>query len=296
MDILPQLLVNGLITGSIYALGAVGLVLSYKILGVLNFAHGHLLMTGGYFFFLFSVLLDYPPLFSIPLTVVCLALLGIITNTVFIAPFARLSPLLPFVTTLAFGIMLESLVSIGFGVDVKSLGAGELGESLALGPIFITQLQIGIIISAFLLLGGLALVMQKTSIGRRLRALSEHPLAAESLGIPFRSIATIVVVVSTIAAGFAGIMIGLETTLQPTMGGVYTIKAFAAMLLGGLGNFWGAVVGSYLLGMIENLSIGLDFGAFSLPAGYKDAFAFVIILLVLLVKPEGLFGKARRRV
>ena len=90
-------------------------------------------------------------------------------------------------------------------------------------------------------------------------------------------------------------MIGFETNLQPTMGQSYTIKPFAAMVLGGTGNVWGAVAGAYLLGLIENLSIGLNLGAFSLPAGYKDAFAYLLILLVLLFKPEGIFRPRARR-
>jgi branched-subunit amino acid ABC-type transport system permease component len=102
-------------------------------------------------------------------------------------------------------------------------------------------------------------------------------------------------VLSTILAGFAGVLVGYETNLQPTMGQTYTIKAFAAMILGGLGNIWGTVAGSYLLGLVENLAIGLDFGGYSLPAGYKDAFAFVIILLVLLFRPTGLFNTASRK-
>ncbi|RIK99786.1 MAG: branched-chain amino acid ABC transporter permease, partial [Proteobacteria bacterium] len=92
------------------------------------------------------------------------------------------------------------------------------------------------------------------------------------------------------------VMVGYETNLQPTMGNAYTIKAFAAMILGGLGNIWGTIAGSYILGLVENLSIGLDFGGYSLPAGYKDAFAFVIILLVLLFKPEGIFRFGARKI
>lgn len=99
----------------------------------------------------------------------------------------------------------------------------------------------------------------------------------------------------TLIAAYAGILIGYEMNLQPTMGNAYTIKAFAAMILGGLGNIWGTIAGSYILGLVENLSIGLEFGGYSIPAGYKDAFAFAVILLVLLFKPLGLFNSEARR-
>ena len=98
----------------------------------------------------------------------------------------------------------------------------------------------------------------------------------------------------TLLAAYAGILVGYESNMQPTMGSSYTIKAFAAMILGGLGNVWGAVVGSYILGVVENFSIGLDFGGYSIPAGYKDAFAFLIILIMLLFRPQGIFGTKQR--
>ena len=101
-------------------------------------------------------------------------------------------------------------------------------------------------------------------------------------------------IIGTMLAAYAGVLVGYETNLQPTMGNAYTIKAFAAMILGGLGSVWGTVIGAYILGFVENMAIGLDFGGYSLPAGYKDAFAFIIILCVLLVRPQGLFGSRTR--
>ena len=126
--------------------------------------------------------------------------------------------------------------------------------------------------------------------------MAENPEAGEALGISRRWMSYGVFISSVLLAAYAGIMVGFETNMQPTMGGAYTIKAFAAMILGGFGNLWGSVIGSYILGFIENFAIGLDFGGYSIPAGYKDAFAFTIILVILLLKPEGLFGKRARKV
>ena len=103
-----------------------------------------------------------------------------------------------------------------------------------------------------------------------------------------------VFILATLLGAYAGVLVGYETNIQPTMGGSYSIKAFAAMVLGGLGNIWGTVAGAFILGLVENLSIGLDFWGYSLPAGYKDAFAFLIILGVLLLRPHGLLGTASR--
>ncbi len=295
MDILPQLLVNALIAGSIYALASAGLTLSYGLLKILNFAHGHLMMLGAYIFYWLAVDLQNGLIVSGLGTFVIIACVAILTLKVFIFPFTKYSFILVFVTTLAFSTMLESFVSMVFGVNVKSLTTGMDISSYEVWGVYITPIQIVIIVSALVLLGALAAVVHLTPVGRKIRALSEFSQAAESLGVNQRRVTYSIFIVSIALAAYAGVLVGYETNMQPTMGNAYTIKAFAAMILGGLGNVWGTIVGSYLLGLIENLSIGLDFGDYSIPAGYKDAFAFLIILLVLLFKPQGLFNRASRK-
>ncbi len=294
LDILPQLLINALITGSIYALAASGLCLTFSLLKILNFGHGHLMMVGAYMFLFFSVDQQMSMPISALGAVVVMSLVGMLTMVVFVTPFVQYSPLLPFVTTLALASMLEAIVSIAFGVNVRSLSAGDDLRSWELGGVFITPIQIVIILSALGILGLLGYVVHLTAFGRTIRALAENSAAAQAVGIRARRINRTVFIVGTILAAYAGILVGFETNLQPTMGSAYTIKAFAAMILGGLGNMWGAVLGSYILGLVENLAIGLDFGGYSLPAGYKDAFAFIIILGILLVRPQGLFGARAR--
>lgn len=298
MEILPQLLLNALIAGSIYALASAGLSLTYGLLRILNFAHGHIMMVGVYVFYFFSVqLLDNSTLGlvgSLVLTVLATIGLALVSMRVFVTPFVKYSFLLPLVSTIALSTILESLVSMFFGVEVKALSAGAAGNSFEIWDVYITSIQIVIITSSIVLLFGLSFIIHSTSLGRKIRALSEKTESAESLGISQAGTCTAVYTVACLLTVYAGILIGYETNLQPTMGGVYTIKAFAAMVLGGLGNIWGTVLGAYFLGLLENLSIGLDFGSYSLPAGYRDAFAFFIILLVLLFKPEGIFSKRRR--
>jgi branched-subunit amino acid ABC-type transport system permease component len=294
LDIVPQLFVNSLITGSIYALAAAGLCLSFSLLRILNFAHGHLMMVGAYVYLLFSAekgLLVLPALIA---TMIVMGFVGAVTVVVFINPFVRFSTLLAFVTTLALASMLEASISMIFGVNVRSLSMGDAFTSWEFFGVFITPIQVVIIVSALAILGTMAIIIHGTGFGRQLRALAENGYAAQSMGIPVRRLNIGIFIVCTLLAAYAGILVGYETNLQPTMGAAYTIKAFAAMILGGLGNIWGTVIGSYLLGIVENFAIGLDFWGYSLPAGYKDAFAFVIILLILLVRPQGLFGRAKR--
>lgn len=294
MDILPQLLINSLITGSIYALAASGLCLTFALLKVLNFAHGHMMMLGAYLYLLFAVDLQWAIPQASVMALISMGLVGAVTLAVFVTPFMRFSPLLPFVTTLALSSMLEAIVSIAFGVNVRSLSSGDELNSIEFLSVFITPIQILIILSAMVILVFMALVIHGTGLGRRVRALSENSHASQALGIKARRINFGVFVLGAILAAYAGVLVGYETNLQPTMGNAYTIKAFAAMILGGLGSIWGTVIGAYILGFVENMAIGLDFGGYSLPAGYKDAFAFLIILCVLLIRPQGLFGSRAR--
>lgn len=295
MEIIPQLLVNAVISGSIYALVSVGLALTYGLLRILNFAHGHLMMVGAYIFYWCSVELELGLWHSAFLTALISLFLSVLTLRVFILPFSKFSFILVLVTTLGLATLFESLIAILFGVNVKSL-TSDSTQSIQFATIFITQIQIVIIVSATLLLSVIAWIVHNTSLGRRIRALSEMTFAAQALGISERKTTSLVFAAAVLLTVFGGVLIGYETNLQPTMGNSYTIKAFAAMILGGLGNIWGAVIGSYILGLIENFSIGLEFGSYSLPAGYKDAFAFLVILLVLLFKPSGLFNRRARTI
>jgi len=290
LDILPQLLFNSLITGSIYALTSAGLALTFALTRVLNFAHGHIMMVGAYTFFLFHVELQHPLFLAAIESTLAMSLLGALSLKIFITPFLAASTLLPFVTTIALGSILEAVISMAFGVNVRSFPTNVESQSIEWGGIFMTPVQLLIIASAAVIFLVLGLIMHGAPLGRAVRAISDNAPAAASLGIRDRRVLYGIFVVSVLLGAYAGILVGYETNIQPTMGGSYSIKSFAAMLLGGLGSIWGTVIGALILGFVENLSIGLDFGGYSLPAGYKDAFAFVIILLVLLVRPQGLLG------
>jgi len=334
MDILPQLLLNALISGSIYALAAAGIALAYGLLRVMNFAHGHMMMAGAYAFYAAKEMWGWGYLPSGLFGCVFSVVLAFFTLQIFVRPFLDQNVLLPFVTTLALSNMLESAVSMIFGVNVKSLYPGESAQSIEFYGIYITKIQIIIILSAIFVLGIAAFFIHLSSFGRKIRGLAEHHYVGEAMGISAYSVQMIVIISSVILASFAGILVGYEMNIQPTMGSSYTIKAFAAMVLGGLGNLWGTILGSYILGLIENLAIGLSlqdimmlvfypiygplgvifpetadgirafveglgasfqFEMISIPAGYKDAFAFFIILLVLLFRPQGLFLQSTRK-
>jgi len=296
LEILPQLLVNALIGGSIYALASSGLALTYGLLRVLNFAHGHLLMAGAYSFYFFHIAMGLDIVSASAASIAFTSAMAWLALQVFVLPFLELNSLLTLVSTLALANLLEAGVSIKFGVNVRSLVIGDLPESYDFYGVYITFSQLIILASAAIILGVVAAVLKYFPIGRQIRAMSENSNLSETLGTNARKIRLLVYIFGSLLASFAGVLIGYETNLQPTMGATYTVKAFAAMILGGLGSFGGTIAGSYLLSMIENLAIGLDFGGWGIPAGYKDGFAFAIILVLLLFRPEGLFRKKLRAV
>lgn len=294
LEILPQLVVNALITGSLYALVSAGLVLTYAVLRVLNFAHGHLMMLGGYTFFLFLVEWQLP---FLPAAVASAAVMGVIallTLSVFIAPFTSSNTLLPLVTTIALGTILEALTALMFGVEVRSFPNLGTHRSLEWRGVFFTPLEILIVASACIILALIAIVVHHTPAGRTIRAIAEHPTAAAGLGISTHAITRGTIVVAVLITAYAGILIGLETNLTPAMGSSYSIKALAAMVLGGLGNVWGTIAAAFFLGLLETFAVGVEVGGYALPAGYKDAFAFGFILVFLLMRPEGIFGTRMR--
>jgi branched-chain amino acid transport system permease protein len=292
-SILPQILVNSLITGSIYALAATGLAITFCSHRVLNFAHGHLIMLGGYLFYFFYQILAL----SIPGAITCTLLaaipLGALIANLFIDPFVKINPILAFVTTLALSIILEAIISMIFGVNVLSLTT-NFSLPFQFGNIFITTTQIFIITSALLIGAVIFFITKYTVFGARLRALNESPVALSSVGVNSKKIATNTFIISLGLAFIAGICLGFETNIQPMFGSSIMLKAFAAVVVGGLGNIRGAIFGAFLLAIIENMGVGLDLGSFSLPASYRDSFAFVIILIVLLIRPEGIFSTAIR--
>lgn len=296
LDIVPQLFVNSLVTGGIYALASAGLALSFGVLKILNFAHGHLMMLGAYIFLLFYGILEWHIAPASGATMVVMAVIALVTIKVFVSPFAKRNPLLPLITTIALSSILEALVSIFFGVNVKSLSRGGFYESINIYGVYITHIQIIIIATAALVFPILALIIHKSPLGRAITALTESREVAGALGIRDKWIVRGVFIVGVLLATLAGVLVGFETNLQPTMGNSYSVKAFAAIILGGLGSVGGAIGGSLILGFIENFCIGMDFWGYSLPAGYKDAFGFLSILLVLLIRPQGLFGKSSRRI
>ncbi len=289
MSIITQLLVNGLIAGAIYALVASGFSLIYSTCKFVHFAHGAVIAFGAYSLYLTYSVLGLNFGFSVILAIISTALLGLLINATVYKQLRKrkASNIILLIASFGLLILIESLLLIFFGADVKTIGYIEVNKGLELMGAIITPLQIFIIITSFILLTLLFLFMKKTKIGKAMRAVADNKDVAAIVGISSEKIYKWSFIIGSAIAGIAGVLVSLEQNLEPTMGTGLIIKGFTAAIIGGIGNVPGAILGAFLLGLTEN------FGIWFLPSGYKDAIAFLLLFLFLLFRPNGILGIKR---
>jgi len=286
MDIFLQLLINSLIAGATYALVAIGFSLIYSTCRFIPFAHGGVLVFAAYaLYFLFSILnLNFG--LSVILAVIFAVFLGWLLN---VAVYKQLrkrkaSSAILLIASFALLVLLESFILLLFGAGAKTFDFIKVAKGLEFFGAIITPLQVFIIIFSIFLLWLLFFFMKKTKIGKAMRAVADNRDAAEIVGISSEKIYMWSFVIGSAIAGVAAVLIGLDRNLEPTMGTSLMIKGFTGAIIGGIGSVPGAILGSFLLGLVEN------FGIWFLPSGYKDAVAFLILFVFLLFKPQGILG------
>ncbi len=286
MGLFAQLLVNGLIAGSIYSLVAFGFSLIYATNKFMHFAHGVAIASSAYMtFWLFAqVGLDF--WLSALITIVFAALLGALINRVIYVPLQnkKASNIILLIASIGVLILFENVLQLLFGADVKTIGLIEVAKGMTIMGAVITPLQLVIIIVSLVLLVVLYLFMKKTKLGRDMRAVANNKELASIVGINAKKVTYYSFMLGSAIAGLAGILIGLEQNIEPTMGTMLMIKGFTGAVIGGVTSVPAAIGGSYLLGLAEN------FGVWYLPSGYKDAIAFTLLFVFLLFRPNGLFG------
>jgi branched-chain amino acid transport system permease protein/neutral amino acid transport system permease protein len=215
--------------------------------------------------------------------VVCLALAQ---DKFVFAPLRKSQPVTLLIASIGLSFLLRSLLQLIFGSDLRSYESGYYGIA-EWGEILITHVQLGMIGLAVVFLGGLYLLLTRTLLGKSLRAVSDNLELAGLYGVDLKKVSRTVWILSAVFAGSGGILLGLDTSLDPMMGLTNMLKGFAAVLLGGAGNVWGALLGGIFIGVVENLGT-----AFFSP-GYKDFTAFAMIILLLLFRPQGIFALGR---
>jgi branched-chain amino acid transport system permease protein len=289
-----QLLLNGTALGSIYALIALGYTLVYGILRLINFAHGDIVMVGAYTG-LFTALAihaqDHPTLLGL-LTVLAVAmlvsgLLGFLIERLAYRPLRNVPRLNLLITAVGVSLLLENLGQVLFGATPRVFP--EILPSrtlLQFGQVAVTNQQVTVFGTSLFLMFALEFIVLKTKLGRAMRAVSHSHETASLVGIPTDRIISITFIIGSALAAAAGILVGISyPRVDPLMGVMVGLKAFVAAVLGGIGSVRGAVVGGFLMGIAESMVVG--YGS----STYRDALAFAILILILLFKPAGLFGK-----
>ncbi len=282
---MTQLLVNGIIAGGIYALIAIGYTMVYGVLHFINFAHGEIVTAGAFLFYSLHVLLGWNPIPSFFLSVLLCGGLGCLIERGAYRPLRYASRISSLVTGIGISVILQNGLGAVFGSDPKSISGSGEAVVYSIMHAFLTRPQVVVLAAAGGLLVGLFVFLKRTYVGTLIRATGDDLSAAVSSGIPVDRTVSATFFIGSILAGTAGILVGTLQDIQPTMGLPFGIKAFTAAVVGGIGSVPGAVIGGLFIGMAENV------GAWILPTGYKDAFAFLALILFMLLRPQGILGK-----
>jgi branched-chain amino acid transport system permease protein len=287
---LLQQLANGLVLGSLYALIAVGFTMIYGIVRLINFAHGDVLMVGAFGAFGLLVLLELPLWAALVAVLALGALLALLIDLVAFRPQRGAPQVNGFITSLGVSILIQNLAILMLSGQPRPFNLpGWLRGTLGLPGIRVTVLDFAIVVTTLVILGALSLFVRRSRLGMAMRATAENPFAASLMGIRInRAIATTFALGGALA-GVAGVFwAGRAGQIEPLMGVLPGLKAFVAAVIGGVGSLPGAVLGGFLLGFAEVLFVGMLPPAYG---AYRDAFVFGLLILVLLVLPNGLLGR-----
>jgi branched-chain amino acid transport system permease protein len=280
--------INGLLIGGTYATVAVGFSLVWGILNVINIAHGALVMLGAYVTYWLFTLYHVDPLLSLPISGALLFALGYPLQRVVINQVIRASFLITFLLTFGFELLITNLALAAWTADIRSVTTSYSGWSAAVGPIALPVVRMVSLVIALLTAALLHLIMTRTRLGSAIRATASDQEAARLMGIPIGHVYALTFAIAAASAGIAGSLISLSFPIYPAMGAGYTLIAFVSCVLGGLGSVPGALLGGLLLGLLQT------YAASWLGPNFDNIIAFGILIAVLLVRPAGLLGRARR--
>ncbi len=287
MDILTTF-INGLSLGGIYAMIALGYTMVYGIAKMLNFAHGDIIMVGGYSIMVFMNMTGHPVLAVLAAVVICI-LTGVLIEKLAYKPLRGASPLAVLITAIGVSYLLQSLAQIVFGSGPRMVTIADLG-TVTVGGLRISGHTLLTLGCTTVIMVALTLFIKYTRIGRAMVAVSDDRGAAQLMGIPVNKIITITFAIGSALAALAGLFYLLKAPkISNTFGAMPGIKAFTAAVIGGIGSIPGAMLGGVLLGVVE-----ITAGKVQAVAPYTDAIEFSILILILLVRPNGLLGKKRR--
>jgi len=281
-------LINGLRTGSIYALIAIGYTMVYGIAKMINFAHGDIIMVGAYALYFSISVLGLPVPVALLITVVVCSVLGVLIEKIAYKPLRKAPPLAVLITAIGMSFFLQSSSLLFFGSTPIPFQSVIPNENIKLGPVVISSITLVTLVVTAVAMILLTLFINKTKLGSAMRAVSEDKGAAELMGINVNSTISMTFAIGSALAAVAGILyISQYQSMRPTLGALPGIKAFVAAVLGGIGSIPGAMLGGILLGLIESVSKAY------ISTELADAIVFGVLIVVLLFRPSGLLGKKK---
>ena len=281
-------LINGLRTGSIYALIAIGYTMVYGIAKMINFAHGDIIMVGAYALYFSISVLGLPVPVALLLTVIVCSVLGVLIEKIAYKPLRKAQPLAVLITAIGMSFFLQSSSLLIFGSTPIPFQSVIPNENIKVGTVVISSITLVTLVVTAVAMILLTLFINKTKLGSAMRAVSEDKGAAELMGINVNSTISMAFAIGSALAAVAGILyISQYQSMKPTLGALPGIKAFVAAVLGGIGSIPGAMLGGILLGLIESVSKAY------ISTELADAIVFGVLIVVLLFRPSGLLGKKK---
>ena len=291
-----QQLINGLALGAVYALIALGYTMVYGILQLINFAHGEIYMLGAYLGIIVLGVLTYLGLtaYSLPLSLLLTVIIsmlfcaayGAVIERVAYRPLRNASKLAPLISAVGMSIILQNFVMLAQGKEYKNLPPMLPSQGIIIFGANVSPVQVFILTASVLIMVGLQFFVARTRLGKAMRATSQDRVMAGLVGININQVISITFMIGSSLAAVAGVMVTLYYgVVHFFMGYLAGIKAFTAAVLGGIGSIPGAMLGGFMLGLIEN------FGASYISSVYKDAFAFLVLIITLIIRPAGLLGQ-----
>ena len=278
-----QLLVGAILLGGLYSLVTIGLALIFGVMRILNIAHGEFIIFGAYTAYWITSLMGVDPLLAIVLAIPVSAFLGYIVNRLLIRGVTK-SFDAPIVSSFGLLLIMQASMLIAWTGDPRSIVTPFTAESIHVGPVLLPIIRLIAFAVSITILTLLYIFLTKTYLGRAIRAISQDSESAATLGIPVQNIQTFTFVLSTVLAGISGGLVALLLSFQPTFGPEFLLKSFVVLALAGVGNIPGVIAGGLILG------IGESYGSFFLGSGLRNVVAYAMLIILLLVRPRGLFG------
>lgn len=289
MNLFLQLVANGLVLGAFYALSALGLTLVFGLMRVVNFAHGELYVIGGLLGWALTVVFGWNYFPALVVVVILLGILGYFIDQVLIARVRGQGEEPTILLTIGLSIFIANTALLIVGTTPVTVASPFASKPLFLGPVVITQARLVLVVICAVLIAVANLLIQKTTLGRAMRATFQDPMAAQLVGIRTPRIYGFTFALGAALAGAAGMLLGSIYVVEASTGGIISLKAFVVVILGGMGSFAGAVAGGLILGLTEALWGGY------VSTGYVDAIGFALVIVTLLIRPYGLFSRRAER-